>query len=55
MLRIFKLFILFLLDYGDIIQDQAYNACFHQKLEMLQYDAALTITGVIRDTSREKD
>ena len=42
------------LDYGDIIYDQAYNASFHQKLELLQYNACLAITGAIRDTSREK-
>ena len=42
------------LDYGDIIYDQAYNASFHQKLELLQYNACLAITGAIRGTSREK-
>ena len=33
---------------------QAYNASFHQKLKLLQYDACLAITVAIRDTSREK-
>ena len=42
------------LDYGDIIYNQAYNASFHQKLELLQYNACLAITGAIRGTSREK-
>ena len=42
------------LDYGDIIYDQAYNTSFHQKLELLQYNACLAITGAIRGTSREK-
>ena len=43
------------LDYGDIIYDQAYSASFHQKLELLQYNACLAITGAIRGgTSREK-
>ena len=42
------------LDYGGIIYDQAYNASFHQKLELLQYNACLAITGAIRGTSREK-
>ena len=36
------------LDYGDIIYDQAYNLSFHQKLESIQYNAALAITGTIR-------
>ena len=42
------------LDYGDIIYDQAYNTSFHQKLDLLQYNASLAITGAIRGTSREK-
>ena len=42
------------LDYGDIIYDQAYNATFHQKLDSIQYKAALAITGAIRGTSKEK-
>ena len=40
-------------DYVDIIYDQAYNTSFHQKLERLQYNACLAITGAIRGTSRE--
>ena len=42
------------LDYGDIIYDQAFNNSFHQKIESLQYNAALPITGAIRGTLREK-
>ena len=34
--------------------DQAYNASFYQKLELLQYSACLAMTGAIRGTSREK-
>ena len=51
---IFKSFIRPHLDYGDIIYDQAYNASFHQKLDSIQYKAALAITGAIRGTSKEK-
>ena len=51
---IYKSFIRPNLNYGDIIYDQAYNASFHQKLELLQYNTCLAITGAIRDTSREK-
>ena len=40
--------------YGGIIYDQAYNASFRQKLELLQCNACLAITGAIRGTSREK-
>ena len=54
LLTIYKSFIRPHLDYGDIIYGQAYNASFHQKLELLQYNACLAITGAIRGTSREK-
>ena len=53
-LTIYKSFIRPRLDYGDVIYDQAYNALFHQNLELLQYNASLAITGAIRDTLREK-
>ena len=42
------------LDYGDIIYDQAHIALLYQKLESLQYNACLAITGAIRGSSREK-
>ena len=42
------------LDYGDTINDQACNDSFHQKLESIQYNTVLAITGVIRGTSSEK-
>ena len=54
LLTIYKSFIRPHLDYGDIIYDQAYNASFHQKIELLQYNACLAKTGAIRGTSREK-
>ena len=54
LLTIYKSFIRPNLDYGDIIYDQAYNALFHQKLESVQYNSALAITGAIRGTSTEK-
>ena len=54
LLTIYKSFIRPHLDYGDIIYDQAYNASFHQKLDSIQYIAALAITGAIRGTSKEK-
>ena len=49
LLTIFKSF-----DYGDVIYDESYNNTFHQKMESIQYNAALAITGAIRDSSREK-
>ena len=46
------------LDYGDVIFDHnlmsSYNNFFHQRLEYIQYNAALAITGAIRGTSKEK-
>ena len=54
LLTIYKCFIRPHLDYGDIIYDQAYNLSFHQKLESIQYNAALALTGAIRGRSREK-
>ena len=54
LLTIFKSIVRPLLDYSDVIYDQSYNNTFHQKMESIQYNAALTITGAIRGSSREK-
>ena len=43
-----------LVDYGDIIYDQPQNESFCNKLESVQYKAALAITGAIQGTSRDK-
>ena len=51
---IYKTFIWPHLSYDDIIYGQPYNASFHQKLELLQCNACLAITGAIRGTSKEK-
>ena len=42
------------LDYEDILYDQPNNATFCQKIEFIQYKAALAITGAIEGTSQEK-
>ena len=54
LLTIYKSFIRSHLDYGDIIYGQAYAASFHRKIESVQYNSALAITGAIRGTSKEK-
>ena len=54
LLTIYKSFIRPHLDYGDVIYDLAYTASFHQKIECVQYNSALAITGAIRGTSKEK-
>ena len=41
-------------DYGDIIYGQTFNESFHQRIESIQYNTAIAITGAIRDTSSEK-
>ena len=51
---IYKSFIRPHIDYGDIVYDQDYNNNFHEKLESIQYNASLAITGAIRGTSRDK-
>ena len=52
LVTIYEAFIRPHLDYGDIIYDQAYKESFHQKLESIQYNAALAITGAIVGTYR---
>ena len=42
------------LDYGDTIYDEAYNEKFHQKLEYIQCNTCLALSGGIRGSSREK-
>ena len=54
LLTIYKSFVRPHLDHGDAIYDQHYNNSFHQKLESMQYNAALAITGATRGSSREK-
>ena len=54
LLTIYKSFAPPHLDYGDIIYDKAYNEYFKSKLESIQYNAALTTTGAIKGSSREK-
>ena len=54
LIRIYKSFIRSQLDYADVIYDQPSNISFTNKLETVQYNAALAITGAIRGTSKEK-
>ena len=50
----YKSFIRPHLDYGDGIYDQPFNASFSNKIESVQYNAALTITGAIQGSCRDK-
>ena len=54
LLTIYKSFVRPHLDYGDIIYDQSQNESFCNKLESIQFNAALAITGAIQGTSKTK-
>ena len=54
LLTIQKSFIKSHLDYGNIIYNKEFNESFHAKLESLQYNATLAITGAIRGSCTEK-
>ena len=54
LLQIYKSFVRPNLDYGDIIYEKFFAGYFQKKLESIQYNAGLAITGAIRGTSREK-
>ena len=54
LITIYKTFIRPHLDYSEVIYDRAFNESFHQRLESIQYNAAIAITGTIRGTSLEK-
>ena len=51
LLTVYKSFLKSHLDYGDVIYDRAFNESFQNKLESIQYDAALAITGAFRGSS----
>ena len=54
LVTICKAFIRPHLDYGNVIYDQAFNNSFHAKMDSIQYNVSLAITGAIRGKSREK-
>ena len=54
LVTIYKAFVRPYIDYGDVLYGQAFNNSFHAKIESVQYNACLTITGAIWGTSREK-
>ena len=54
MLTIYKTFVRAILDYADIIYDKPLTESFEDKLEMVQYNAALVITSACKGTSRDR-
>ena len=53
-LTMYKSFVRSHLDYGDILYDQPNNKSVGQKIETVQYNAALAIIGAIKGTSQIK-
>ena len=51
---IYKSFLIPDLDCGDVIYVRAFKESFQNKLESVQYNIRLAITGAIRGSSREK-
>ena len=54
LLTIHKSFISPNLDYADTIYDKQLNESLKKKIESVQYNAALIITGAIKGTCRDK-
>ena len=53
LLRIYKSFVQPHLDYGDLIYDNPENEALLNKLEKVQYQTCLAITGALQGTLRE--
>ena len=54
LLLIYKAYIRPHLDYADVVYDQPQNSSFCNRLESVQYNSCLAITGAIRGTSRKR-
>ena len=54
LLTIYKLFATLHLDYADIIYDNSLNESFKGKIEMVQYNAVLVITGVFKGNTQDQ-
>ena len=54
LLTIYKSFVRPHLNHGDVIYDQPNNSRMSDKIESVQYNAALALTGGIRRTTKEK-
>ena len=54
LLTIYKTFVRPILDYADITYDKPLTESFKDKLEIVQFNTALAITGAIKGTSRDR-
>ena len=54
LLTIYKSFVRSNLDYADIIYSKSLRESLKRKIEMVQYNAALIITGAFKGTSLDK-
>ena len=54
LLTIFKSFVRSILDYADIIFDKPYKDSYIEKIERVQYNVCVVITGAFKGTSRER-
>ena len=52
LITIYKAFVRPPFDYGDLFFNQAFDASSHEKLEFIQNNACLALTGTISRTSR---
>ena len=54
LVAIYKTFISSHFDYANVVYVYIYKSLFHEKIELIQYNAALVVTGAIRGSSSEK-
>ena len=54
LITVYKALLTPLIEYDDIIYEQPQNESFCEKIEPVQYKAALAITGAIQGSSRDK-
>ena len=54
LMTLYKSFIRPHLDYGDISYDKPFNNSFQNKIESIEYNVWVAITGTIRGTSKER-
>ena len=54
LLTFYKTFICGHFDYADVVCNQSYKSLLHEKLDSIQYNVALAVTGAIWGSSSEK-